>query len=125
MLIDDLVGTWDMVHDEWRGTLVINPPGQLLQGTDGACTYSSYVIDGTYGQGAGALAMHGTFGGEDRNRRTGEACPQSEHLLNFTIDFPNQTPQEFTGYLFTRGGKGMGGHTWWQGIPFGWYAVKR
>ena len=125
-MINDLVGTWDMVHDGWRGTLVINPPGQVLNGDEDGCTYRSYVIDGTYTTGSGdQFAMRGTFGGKDPSRRAGEACPQSEHLISFTIDFSGEPPQPFTGYLFTRQSTGMGGQTWWQGIPFGWYAIKR
>lgn len=126
MLIDDLVGTWDMVHDGWRGTLVINPSDQLRNAVDDPCTYRYYVIDGVYTTSGGEqFAMSGTFGGKDLDQHTGDPCPQSDHLLNVTIEFPGEPPQPFIGYLFTHEGKGMGGRTWWQDIPFGWYAVKR
>src|SRR4051794_23734110 len=32
--INDLVGTWDMLHDGWKGTLVINPSDQHLNGIE-------------------------------------------------------------------------------------------
>jgi hypothetical protein len=52
--ISDLVGTWDMVHDDWLGTLVVRPPGQRFNEVDGPCTYSYYAIDGTYTGGDGS-----------------------------------------------------------------------
>ena len=29
--INDLVGTWDMVHDDWQGTLVIRAGQRLVR----------------------------------------------------------------------------------------------
>jgi hypothetical protein len=124
-MIADLIGTWNMVHDDWRGTLVINPSYQRLNGVDGPCTYVSYVFDGSYtGADGTPLLVRGTIGGKDDNQRTNAQCPQSDHLVNFTIDFPGQPPQQFTGYLFTQQKRTLAGETWWQGIPFGWYATK-
>ena len=36
--VNDLVGTWDMVHDDWRGSLVVRPPSQRFNEVDGPCT---------------------------------------------------------------------------------------
>lgn len=50
------------------------------------------------------------------------------HRVVFWIDL-NNTPtnpsddQRFDGYFFTQTLKGMGGVTWWAGIPFGFYAT--
>ncbi|MBZ4421102.1 hypothetical protein [Myxococcus sp. RHSTA-1-4] len=120
-------GTWDMVHDDWRGTLRIHPPDQAFEGVDGACVYRHYRIDGTYtGNDGIAHPVRGTLGGKDSDRRRGEPCPQSSHRIAFTIDLGGgQPPQPFEGYLFTHGGSGMAGRTWWAGIPFGWYAIRR
>ena len=42
-----------MVHDDWRGTLQINPSDQLRYARDGSCTYRYYAIDGWYTRGDG------------------------------------------------------------------------
>jgi hypothetical protein len=125
-MISDFVGTWDMVHDDWHGTLVIYPIDQREVAIDGPCTYTYYVLSGTYTGGDGvAREVRGTVGGQDANKRTSEVCKQSDHLIDFTVAFPNEPPQPFTGYMFTQQRRTMAGDTWWQGIPFGWYAIKR
>ncbi len=124
--ITDLVGIWNMVHDDWAGTLVIRPPDQRQNIVDGACVHQRYVIDGTYTGGDGvARAVRGTFQGRDGRRRRGEACTVSDHLVEFTIAFEAAAPQSFEGYLFTHQRRTLAGYTWWEGIPFGWYARKR
>lgn len=125
--VGDLSGFWTMVHDDWRGTLQINPSDQLRYARDGSCTYRYYAIDGWYTRGDGVRRwMRGTFGGRDTNRRDGAPCPQTAHLIRFTVDFGNGGPaQPFEGYLFTRQGRTMSGYTWWQGTPFGWFATKQ
>jgi hypothetical protein len=125
-MINDFVGTWDIVHDDWRGTLVINPSDQKQKAVDGECTYTYWIITGTYtGNDGTPQQVRGTFGGRDPNRRANEACKQSDHIAQFTISPTNQPPQPFVGYLFTHQHRTLAGYTWWQGIPFGWYAVKR
>jgi hypothetical protein len=122
--IGDLVGTWSMEHDGWRGTLTIKPSDQRTQAIEGSCTYTSWRIDGTYiEQGGASRAIKGVFQGKDLNRRASEPCKQSEHKVSFTIAFPNNT-QQFEGYIFTRDTAAMAGYTWWAGIPFGWSARK-
>ena len=118
-------GTWQMNHDGWVGTLVINPPDQVLNEVDGPCAYHYSPLDGTYtNAGFGQLLVVGTVGGQDRNYRNGQQCPQADHRIDFTVAFPGAPPQPFTGYGFTHDGSRMAGYTWWQGIPFGWYAQK-
>ncbi len=125
-MIEDIAGIWDMVHDGMGGTLKINPSDQRHNAIEGNCTYNYNVIEGNYNQGNGAsLQMHGTFGGKDVNNRSNAPCKQSDHLISFTIHFPPDPPQQFTGYLFTHNKKTMAGFTWWKGIPFGWFATKR
>ena len=125
MALNSVVGTWSMNHDGWTGTLVINPPDQVLNGLDGECTYSTTVLDGRWTSSAGQqLAVRGTLGGHDPQRRTGEKCPASAHRITFTIAFPGPPPQPFEGYLFTHGAPVMAGYTWWQGQPFGWHASR-
>lgn len=122
--IDAISGTWTMTHDDWRGTLVINPPDQRHNAVSATCTYSYWVIDGTYtGSDGIARWVTGTLGGRDTNLQNGSACPQTDHSVHLTINFPGN-PQTFDGYLFTHQERTMAGYTWWQGIPFGWYARK-
>ena len=64
-------------------------------------------------------------GGEDQNRHTSESGKESKHLIKFDIPFNSHRPQPFEGYVFTWGKRTMAGYTWWEGIPFGWYAEKR
>ena len=124
--MDDLIGTWDMVHDDWVGVLTIDAPDQRLNSIDGACAYSSYVVDGTYVGVSGATrSVRGWFQGRDGNWRRSQPCPSSNHKFSFTIDFDPVNPQPFEGYLFTWERRRMAGFTWWVGIPFGWYAKKR
>jgi hypothetical protein len=126
MINYDVAGKWNMDHDGWQGTLLINPSDQLENEIDGGCEYHYYVIDGTYTLSPtfNDLAVSGTLGGRDGNVRSGESCPQADHLLQFTIAFPNAAPQPFTGYVFTHQPQRLAGYTWWQGTPFGWYAEK-
>jgi hypothetical protein len=125
--MDDLIGVWDMTHDDWRGTVKMNPSDQHHIAIDGSCTYSTWAIDGTWTSSDGASHdLRGSFQGKDSNRRAGEACPASDHLVKFTIDFKNgDPPQSFEGYIFTHQKRTMAGYTWWHGIPFGWLATKR
>jgi hypothetical protein len=113
-------GAWTMMHDDWRGTLVINPPDQRFN--DG--TYTYFKIDGTYtGKSGDQHPISGTLGGRDENIQTGSAVKESDNLVKFQIDFTNgQPPQQFIGYLSSKQ-DAMAGYTWWAGIPFGWYAT--
>lgn len=125
--IFDVAGNWNMIHDDWRGTLVIYQPSGFYQYVEPwtQCNYGYYGFTGTYtGNDGIARTVRGTFGGKDENMQNGSTCKQSDHLIKFTIAFPNTTPQSFVGYLFTHQRRTMAGYTWWQGIPFGWSANK-
>lgn len=51
-----------------------------------------------------------------------------DHMMRFYVNFPDTaTPdddQRFEGYLFTQTRDAMAGLTWWNNIPFGFYATK-
>lgn len=120
-------GTWNMFHDNWPGALTILPSDQEFREEDPPCVYIYSEFSGSYQPGGGgpALAVTGTQGGKDPNWRGGQ-CTQSDHKISFTIAFPGPPPQPFEGYFFTQGGPArMSGYTWWQGIPFGWFAQKQ
>ena len=84
-----LAGSWQMVHDGWVGSLVVDPIDQAFNAVDGNCTYHYYEFSGTWTGGDGAAsAVQGTCEGKDTARRKGEPCPSSPHIVKFTIAFP-------------------------------------
>jgi hypothetical protein len=119
-------GTYHMIHDNWVGTLVLTVRDRELVRQDPPCTYTFKRLVGTYTPAGGGnpLAVSGRVGGRDPNVRNHD-CPQSDHGVTFTIAFPGAPPQPFKGYFFTQAGPAhMAGFTWWQGLPFGWFADK-
>lgn len=116
----DFLGSYRMNHDGWKGKLELwavpddpieqqpNVRGRYT-GDDGA-VYNvrgyvrtpSYPLDVSWGP---------------------------DHKIELRIDFAN-TPDiaddaKFDGYLFTQTRNGLAGLTWWQGTPFGFFALKQ
>lgn len=119
-----LRGTWDMDHDGWKGTLVIDRIWQSRVEKIGSYGYPVWSVSGSYtGQDGKQYAMNGKIGGQDPNNlNTGGK--RSDHKITFTIAFPNNN-QSFTGYVTTWTRNTMAGTTWWSNSPFCWYAKKR
>jgi hypothetical protein len=119
-------GTWHMVHDNWRGTLVLSVSDRQFTQDAPPCHFTFRRVQGTYTPDGGGvpLAVVGRVGGRDNSQRQHD-CPQSDHRISLTIEFPGAPPQPFQGYYFTQAGPmRLAGLTWWQGLPFGWYAEK-
>lgn len=120
-------GTWHMIHDNWVGTLVLTVSEHVVVRDVPPCQFTFNRVHGTYtpSSGGGPFAVMGRAGGRDPGIRSGQPCPQSDHGISFTIALPGAPPQPFKGYIFTQPGPSyLAGFTWWQGLPFGWFADK-
>lgn len=124
----DLVGVvgsvYDIVWDGWKGQLILKPvatAGNLLTG--------ELVKDGQRFPLNGRMlanpqeSVSGLLG-------PGYQIPSSlNHRVVFWVDF-SRTPlnakddQRFDGYMMTITKNAMAGVTWWNRIPFGFYAIK-
>ncbi|MFN8464341.1 MAG: C25 family cysteine peptidase [Caldilineaceae bacterium] len=119
-----LRGTWDMDHDGWQGTLVIDRIWNSRVEKVGSCGYPVWSFSGTYtGQDGKQYTMSGKLGGQDPNDLN-PGCKRSDHKVTFTIAFPNNN-QGFSGYVTTWTRNTMAGYTRWSNKPFAWYAKKR
>ena len=102
----DWIGTYQMNHDGWRGTLVISD-------SKSGCTTSpwcSFVISYMNDKGV-------------PNTGTIEAIDQQGQHMVFYLNFPGNN-QKFDGYIFSWDKSKMAGTTYWHGRTFGLYAVK-
>ncbi|MEN3009214.1 hypothetical protein [Pseudothermotoga sp.] len=120
------VGTvWKIYWDGWEGTLVLRRVGNsYLETTDGKRYTVRYFILKNPQDNVEGMTGPGYTG---RTSNLG-------HRIVFFVDFANtpnnpQDDQRFDGYIFTQtikaqgSKKAMAGITWWNGIPFGFYAT--
>lgn len=108
---DEFLGTYDMNHDGWKGVLVLDRGGEFCR------------LYGTY---TGADKVVREVQADAALNRLGQCAvtPLPTHRIKFSIKFDFGW-QKFDGYMFTRDRKIIAGITWWNNIPFGFYAVKR
>jgi hypothetical protein len=94
----DLNGTYNMVHDGWKGVLTLSGDHGSYTGSDGKQFTVRAEVDGyhfvIYIIGLGGQNTDGTGG------------------------------QKFDGYLMTRTRDAIAGVTWWENQPFGFYGIK-
>lgn len=116
---NDFAGTYQMNHDGWKGTLTLWAEDEdYIEGLP--------PIGGTYTGSDGKAHMVRGF------IRTWQypldASWGPDYHINFTIDFydtyASSDDQLFSGYLFTGEKDVIAGKTWWNSIPFGFYAIK-
>ena len=116
---NDFAGTYQMNHDGGKGTLTLWAEDEdYIEGLP--------PIGGTYTGSDGKAHMVRGF------IRTWQypldASWGPDYHINFTIDFydtyASSDDQLFSGYLFTGEKDVIAGKTWWNSIPFGFYAIK-
>jgi hypothetical protein len=115
----DFLGTYDMVHDNWQGTLV------LETAVDAWIEQTPNIVGKYIGTGGDTFAVRGFV------RTWSYPLPDSwgpDHQIILYIDF-QQTPQEsddskFQGYLCADR-TAIAGNTWWRNTPYGFYAIKK
>ncbi|MBU7004601.1 MAG: hypothetical protein HXS50_03480, partial [Theionarchaea archaeon] len=116
---EDSTGTWNMVHDGWKGNLTLwECEGDPIEGTPN--------IEGNYTGADGK-----THDVDGYMRAWNYYRPESwgpDHKIGFYIDFADTVSdlddQRFEGYFFTNDRTVIAGKTWWQGTPFGFYATN-
>jgi hypothetical protein len=93
-------GVYSMVHDGWKGELVLKGQSGTYVGSDGRKLPVKVVTASGYHMVFIVVGL----GGENADGLGG---------------------QKFDGYQMTQTRDAIAGVTWWQGQPFGFYAIKR
>lgn len=115
---------WKIYWDGWEGTLVLYKSGTgYLQDTNNVRYNLTYVI---------LKNPQDNISGMTGPGYTGKASTLG-HRIVFMVDFANtpnntQDDQKFDGYIFTQtlkvpAKRAIAGITWWDSIPFGFYAT--
>jgi len=122
-LIGPYGSAWKIYWDGWEGTLVLLKGGKGYIEVSGTRYDLEYVILKNPQDNIAGMTGPGYTG---KNTNLG-------HRIVFMVDFA-RTPanksddQRFDGYVFTQtidnaSKRAMAGITWWDGIPFGFYAI--
>lgn len=104
----DFAGTYSMSHDGWRGTL--------------------YLGDG--GANCPRPLCRSFYTASDGRRFAVRATVSAHQITFYVIGLGGQNTdgsggQKFHGHLMTQTRNAIAGTTWWEGSPFGFYAIKR
>lgn len=110
---------YSIVWDGWRGYMILRRDG----------TGYLWTTDPRNNFGVRVSLLHDPQDTVDGQTGPGYQGVNSDlkHRIVFWVDFGKtsrnlQDDQRFDGYFFTQTLDGMAGVTWWNGIPFGFYA---
>jgi len=116
----DFADLFSMNHDGWEGGLDLDAvQGDYIESTPN-------MLGSYYSAGGGTYKAYGYVRTWDYPIAPGPDWP--DHMMKFYVDF-NGTPsssddQLFDSYLFTQDRSMMAGVTYWNSIPFGFYAER-
>jgi len=127
---------YNIVWDGWNGELKLLPgPGPApMTGFPNVKPIHGILTQGGINYDVGGYILHNP---QDKNKVTGTGpgykTKKNSSTLNHRIVFwvafqksPKPTTiQWFDGYLMTQTKDAIAGVTWWQNIPFGFYAIKK
>lgn len=105
--VHEWIGTWNMNHDGWRGTLII----------------SDSKVDCVTSAWCHLVLRYRDAQGKQRTGKIDKIDQNFQHMT-FYIDFPNNT-QKFDSYLFSWDKQKMAGIAYWTGRTFGFFAIKQ
>lgn len=117
--------TYNIVWDGWNGYLTLGPDGKTGE-------LSQWLPSG----GSKHFAVRYKIALNPQDSIEGMQGPGNQkpsslgHRIVFWVDF-NNTPknpkddQRFDGYMMTQTKDAIAGVTWWNGIPFGFYAYNK
>jgi hypothetical protein len=120
---------YDMVWDGIPGSLFLGPANATYGGT-GTLSVVTPNVTNTYNLRYQIMANpQDSIVGQQGPGFLGTSS-SLQHRIVFWVDF-NNTPanesddQRFDGYLMTRNRNAMAGVTWWNNVPFGFYATNK
>ncbi|WP_323720599.1 hypothetical protein [Acetomicrobium sp.] len=117
--------TYNIVWDGWKGYLTLGSDGKTGYLSQTLPTGGAKRYDVRY-----MVALNPQDSVEGMQGPGNQKASSLGHRIVFWVDF-NNTPknpkddQRFDGYMMTSIKDAIAGVTWWNGIPFGFYAYNK
>jgi len=117
--------TYNIVWDGWKGYLTLGPDGKTGELSQSFPSGGPKHFAVRY-----KIALNPQDSIEGMQGPGNQKPSSLGHRIVFWVDF-NNTPknpkddQRFDGYMMTQTKDAIAGVTWWNGIPFGFYAYNK